>query len=69
VTIVKDKKLIVYRLEDDKHILIHYIKNYYDLEKLPLEEGKLIFPSQKAISEENAIYVDQPGIYIVHIKK
>lgn len=68
-TIVKDKKLIVYRLEDDKHILIHYIKNYYDLEKLPLEEGKLIFPSQKAISEENAIYVDQPGIYIVHIKK
>jgi pullulanase len=68
-TIVKDKKLIVYRLEDEKHILIHYIKNYYDLEKLPLEEGKLIFPSQKAISEENAIYVDQPGIYIVHIKK
>jgi len=68
-TIIKDKKLIVYRLEDEKHILIHYIKNYYELEKLPLEEGKLIFPSQKAISEENAIYVDQPGIYIVHIKK
>jgi pullulanase len=69
VTIVKDKKLIIYRLEDDKNILIHYIKNYYDLEKLPLSDGELIFPSQKAISEDDAIYVDQPGIYIVHIKK
>jgi pullulanase len=69
VTIIKDKKLIVYRLEDEKNILIHYIKNYYELEKLPLAEGKLIFPSQKAISESHAIYVDQPGIYIVHIKK
>jgi pullulanase len=69
VTIVKNKKLIIYRLEDDKDILIHYLKNYFDLEKLPLEEGKLIFPSQKALSEDHAIYVDQPGIYIVHIKK
>ncbi len=69
VTISKDKKLIIYRLEDEKHILIHYIKNYYDLEKLPLKEGKLIFPSQKAIAERNYIYVDQPGIYIVYIKK
>ena len=69
ITIVKDKKLIIYRLEDDKDILIHYIKNYYDLEKLPLCDGKLIFPSQKAITETDALYVDQPGIYIVHIKK
>ncbi|BCR36438.1 alpha-amylase family glycosyl hydrolase [Mariniplasma anaerobium] len=69
VTISKSKKLIIYRLEDEKNILIHYIKNYYDLEKLPLEDGKLIFPSQKAITGSHAMYVDQPGIYIVHIKK
>lgn len=69
ITISKDKKLIIYRLEDEKNILIHYIKNYYDLEKLSLKDGKLIFPSQKALTEKNDIYVDQPGIYIVHIKK
>jgi pullulanase len=69
VSITKDKKLVIYTLEDEKNILIHYIKNYYDLEKLPLNSGKLIFPSQKTLTESNAIYVDQPGIYIVHIKK
>jgi pullulanase len=69
VTISKDKKLIIYRLEDEKHILIHYIKNYYEIEKLPLKDGKLIFPSQKALTETDYIYVDQPGIYIIHIKK
>jgi pullulanase len=69
VSISKDKKLIVYRLEDEKNILIHYIKNYYEIEKLPLKDGKLIFPSQKALTESHSIYVDQPGIYIVHIKK
>lgn len=69
VSIKKLNKLIVYRLEDENNILIHYIKNYYDLEKLPLENGKLIFPSQKALTENHSIYVDQPGIYIVHIQK
>ena len=69
VSIKKLNKLIVYRLEDEKNILIHYVKNYFDLEKLPLEEGKLIFPSQKALTENHSVYVDQPGIYIIHIKK
>ena len=40
-----------------KNILIHYIKNYYDLEKFPLEMGKLIFPSQKVLAENKAIFV------------
>ena len=69
VSIKKHGKLIVYTLEDQKHILIHYVKNYFDLEKLPMNEGELIFPSQKALTEAHSIYVDQPGIYIVHIKK
>ncbi|MBN2299775.1 MAG: hypothetical protein JXC31_01175 [Acholeplasmataceae bacterium] len=69
VSIEKQNQLIIYRLEDKKNILIHYIKNYFNIEKLSLDNGTLIFPSQKAVSEENSIYVDQPGIYIVHIKK
>ncbi|MFA6800816.1 MAG: type I pullulanase [Acholeplasmataceae bacterium] len=69
VNIEKQGKLLKYVLEDEKEVLIHYIKNYYDLEKLPLEQGKLIFPSQKALTEDKFIYVDQPGIYIIHIKK
>ncbi len=69
VSVKKEGKLIVYTLQDDKNMLIHYIKNYFGLESLPLNQGKLIFPSQKALTEERHIYVDQPGIYIVHIKK
>ncbi len=69
VHIEKQGKMLIYTLEDDHNKLVHYIKNYYELEKLPKLKGELIFPSQKALSEENDIYVDQPGIYIVHIKK
>ncbi len=69
VTIKKEGKLLVYTLEDEKDKLVHYIKNYYELEKLPLFDGDLIFPSQKALTEDDAIYLDQPGIYIIHIKK
>ena len=69
VSVQKSGKLIKYTLEDDKNKLIHYVKNYFDLERLPLSEGRLIFPSQKALTEDHAIFVDQPGIYIVHIKK
>jgi pullulanase len=69
VKIDKVNKLIVYTLEDNQYKLIHYIKNYFALEKLPLNEGKLIFPSQKAITEKNQLFVDQPGIYIIEVKK
>ena len=69
VHIEKDGHLIIYTLENDKEILRHYIKNYEGIEKLSLHEGKLIFPSQDALEEAHDIYVDKPGIYIVHIKK
>ena len=69
ITISRENNVIIYKLENKKEILVHYIKNYFDLEKLPLMHGELIFPSQKALSEDSYIYVDQPGIYIVHIKK
>ncbi|QWB95747.1 type I pullulanase [Mycoplasmatota bacterium] len=69
VKIEKADKLIIYTLEDKDYKLIHYIKNYFTLEKLPLNEGKLIFPSQKAITEKNQLFIDQPGIYIIEIKK
>ncbi|MFH1693926.1 MAG: hypothetical protein ABH890_06560 [Bacillota bacterium] len=69
VMITKENQLLVYKLEDETNILVHYIKNYFDIEKLPLNGGKLIFPSQKALSEEKFIYVDKPGIYIVHFQK
>lgn len=68
-SIEKHGKLLVYTLENQQHKLIHYIKNYFDLERLPMSEGQLIFPSQKALTADHTICVDQPGIYIVHIKK
>ena len=69
VNIEKIGKLIKYTLEDDQDKLVHYIKNYYGLEKLSIGDGKLIFPSQKALEEDAAIFVDQPGIYIIHFAK
>ncbi len=69
ITVEKHGKLIVYKLEDDKHVLWHYIKNYFELEPLPLHDGELIFPSQKALTKDDQLIVDQPGVYIVHIKK
>lgn len=69
ITVSRENNMIIYKLENKKEILVHYIKNYFDLEKLPLMNGELIFPSQKALSEDSNIYVDKPGIYIVHIKK
>jgi len=69
VSITKKGHLLTYKLENDKEILIHYIKNHFDLEKLPLLKGELIFPSQKTISAEEFLFVDKPGIYIIRIQK
>jgi pullulanase len=68
-TVNREKDLIIYTLENDKMILKHYIKNTYGLEKLTIDSGKLIFPSQYALTQDDSIIVDQPGIYIVHYKK
>lgn len=69
ISISKDRHLIVYRLENDKELLVHYIKNTFEIEKLPLNQGKLIFPSQKALTNDQYIYVDKPGVYIIHFQK
>lgn len=69
VTIRKEKHLLMYKLESDQEILIHYIKNDFELEALTTHGGKLIFPSQKALTKGQSLIVDQPGIYIIHIKK
>ncbi|MBE0701044.1 MAG: hypothetical protein IH571_05105, partial [Acholeplasmataceae bacterium] len=69
IVIRKERDLIVYQLEDAKHLLIHYIKNKHGIEELPLVQGQLIFPSQAFYAQSDAIIVDQPGVYIVHIKK
>ena len=69
VKIEKYNKLLVYTLDAKNYQLTHYIKHDKELEKLPLNQGQLIFPSQKVLTEEEHIYVDQPGIYIIYIKK
>ena len=69
VKVQKEGNLIVYTLENQKDILFHYIKNQQGIEKLPLMGGKLIFPSQKALIDDGHIFIDQPGIYIIQIKK
>ncbi|MCR3906712.1 MAG: type I pullulanase [Tenericutes bacterium] len=69
VTISKDKHLLIYKLENDQEILLHYIKNDFELEGCPIHGGKLIFPSQKALTKEKSLIIDQPGIYIIYIKK
>ena len=69
VSITKNGHLIIYKLENDKEIIINYIKNTFVLEKLSLLNGKSIFESQKAIQAESYLFVDKPGVYIIHIKK
>jgi pullulanase len=69
VSIERDQNTLIYRLENHREILLHYIKCEGGIEKFSLHQGTLIFPSQKVLSEENDIYVDQPGIYIVKLKK
>jgi pullulanase len=69
VKVQKEGNLIIYSLEGPKDILHHYIKNQQGIEKLPLLNGKLIFPSQKALIDDGHIFIDQPGIYIIQIKK
>jgi pullulanase len=69
VSITKENNLIIYRLEDEKNILLHYIKNTIGLEKLDLHQGNLIFPSQDVLRNSKYFVVDKPGIYIINIKK
>lgn len=69
VSIERDQNTLIYRLENHREILLHYIKCEGGIEKFPLHQGTLIFPSQKVLTEENDIFVDQPGIYIVKLKK
>jgi pullulanase len=60
---------LIYKLENEKELLVHYIKNTHGIEKFPYHQGTLIFPSQNVLSEDLEFYVDKPGIYILHIKK
>jgi len=69
VSIHKDANIVIYKLEDEKNILLHYIKNTHGLEKLDLKKGNLIFPSQDVLKNNEYFVVDKPGIYIVNIKK
>jgi len=69
VSIRKEHNTLIYTIEAKKYKLIHYIKPYASIERFSLHEGKLLFPSQKVLNEEQHIYVDHPGIYIVYIKK
>lgn len=69
VFVSRNNNIIIYTLETKKYKLIHYIKAYPSIEKFPLDKGKLIFPSQEVLTEEDSIYVDHPGVYIVYIKK
>jgi pullulanase len=69
VTVKREQNIIIYTIETNRYKLIHYIKPYASIERFPLHEGKLLFPSQQVLSEEQHIYVDHPGIYIVYIKK
>lgn len=69
VKIERQDQLVVYCLENDKYKLTHYIKINAGIEKLPLEHGRLIFPSQDALTENQAIYVDLPGVYIIYQDK
>lgn len=69
MSITKDNHMIIYRLESDKEVLIHYIKNYQSLEKISLDKGKLIFSSQDVLLSNGSMIIDHPGVYIVLIKK
>jgi pullulanase len=67
--IKREGHLLIYILEDEQNILIHYLKNRNGLEKINVDKGNLIFSSRKVIEEPNALIVDHPGVYIYHFKK
>ena len=69
VAIYKDQTMIKYVLEDKKMMITHYLKHDYKIEKLPLEGGNILFHSQDIFIEENHVFVDKPGVYIVLIHK
>lgn len=69
VSIYKDQNLIKYVLEDKKYILTHYLKHDHKIEKLPLDGGSILFYSQDIFMEENHMFVDKPGVYIILIHK
>lgn len=69
IQIERDGHLIQYRLSNDTVTLLHYIKNTFEIEKRSLESGKLIFASQKTLISNGHVFFDQPGVYIILIKK
>lgn len=68
VSVKREKDLITYTLKSKSYTLKHIIKPYKTLEKFELNDGTLIFPSQKALTEENYLYVSEPGVYIIYYK-
>ena len=69
IKIERNQNTLIYTLENHREILVNYIKSEHGIEKFPLQNGTLIFPSQNVLTEESDIYVDKPGIYIIKIKK
>lgn len=68
IIITREKDLIIYTLKTKAYTLKHYIKPYKTLEKFTLDGGKLIFPSQKALTDKEYLYVSEPGVYIIYYK-
>jgi pullulanase len=68
-TTQREGNIIIYTLENENEKLVHYLKNKNGLEKINIKEGHLIFSSRKVIVEENALFVDHPGVYIFYHQK
>jgi pullulanase len=68
-SVAKDGDRLVYRLEDNKVVLVHHIKNRKGLERIATHGGTLIFCSRDVLLEDDAVIVDEPGVYILKLSK
>ena len=68
-SVSKEGDRLVYRLEDNKVVLVHHIKNRKGLERIETHGGTLIFRSRNVLVEDDAVIVDEPGVYILKLSK
>lgn len=64
-TVEQKVGLVVFTLENGRERVIHYIQNDYQVRKIKLEGGQVLFASQDYLLEPSQIKISKPGVYAI----
>lgn len=65
IMIDRDQNMVIYTLKDKHVTLTHYLKQDEKIEKIIMNQRELVFSSQDVYIEEDNMFIDKPGVYLL----